>query len=501
MKLIKFKTILFFTLFFILTTGMQSQNNCNDLSQFYSVKEKIKKRTFKKQNYDNIFSLKQKLVQQISTDISTMSVSKSENITDGNTGYYSNESSTESYITSIGSINNPNIIYCKNSTNYYVVCQVNKRDFELEYYESIDSRSKVLYETIKLLERDTKNGQITNKISELKKDYFYIKNSLYFIVKSNYIDKSKKDLLEDFVTEILSKFEQLENNNNLNFESKINDLNDLLIKKEFERINGKLISIDFKKLTTEEKKKITDFKKLYINKITSYTAELDLKIKTTLRNKNKTNEIDDLFNEYSKITFFENNQAKLNKYKKIFAINNGYARTNISFAANVGNAFSDITNQQSNVNSNDVKFDFKYLLTSFNIGIKHYFFNPRKRIGLTINYSIFNNNIIQIEKNNTPLEYPIKKFSVAQIGLILGPLELNYGITNVDVEGEEKELKMSNLKFSLLRSDRWSKKYAKVNYMNLYAFGNYLSDFDKINYLQVGLGLNYNFALNRTSRF
>jgi hypothetical protein len=64
MKLIKFKTILFFTLFFILTTGMQSQNNCNDLSQFYSVKEKIKKRTFKKQNYDNIFSLKQKLVQQ-----------------------------------------------------------------------------------------------------------------------------------------------------------------------------------------------------------------------------------------------------------------------------------------------------------------------------------------------------------------------------------------------------------------------------------------------------
>ena len=226
-----------------------------------------------------------------------------------------------------------------------------------------------------------------------------------------------------------------------------------------------------------------------------------MKIKTTLRNKNKTNEIDDLFNEYSKITFFENNQAKLNKYKKMFAINNGYARTNISFAANVGNAFSDITTQQSNVNSNDVKFDFKYLLTSFNIGIKHYFFNPRKRIGLTINYSIFNNNIIQIEKNNTPLVDPIKKFSVAQIGLILGPFELNYGITNVDVKGEEKELKMSNLKFSLLRSDRWSKKYAKVNYMNLYAFGNYLSDFDKINYLQVGLGLNYNFALNRTSRF
>ena len=197
---------------------MQSQNNCNDLSQFYSVKEKIKKRTFKKQNYDNIFSLKQKLIQQISTDISTMSVLKSKNITDGNTGYYSNESSTESYITSIGSINNPNIIYCKNSSNYYVICQVNKRDFELEYYESIDSRSKVLYETIKLLERDTKNGQVTNKISELKKDYFYIKNSLYFIVKSNYIDKSKKDVLEDFVAEILSKFEQLENNNNLNFE-------------------------------------------------------------------------------------------------------------------------------------------------------------------------------------------------------------------------------------------------------------------------------------------
>jgi len=501
MKLIKFKTLLFFTLFFILTTGMQSQNNCNDLSQFYSVKEKIKKRTFKKQNYDNVFSLKQKLVQQISTDISTMSVIKSENITDGNTGYYSNESSTESYITSIGSINNPNIIYCKISSNYYVVCQVNKRDFELEYYESIDSRAKVLYETVKLLERDTKNGQITNKISQLKKDYFYIKNSLYFIVKSNYIDKSKRDVLEDFVTLVLSKFEQLENNNNLNFESKINDLNELLVIKEFERINGKLISIDLKNLTTEEKKKITDFKKSYINSITNYTADLDLKIKTTLRNKNKTNEIDDLFNEYSKITFFENNQAKLNKYKKIFAINNGYARTNISFAANVGNAFSDITTQQSNINSNDVKFDFKYLLTSFNIGIKHYFFNPRKRIGLTINYSIFNNNIIQIEKNNTPLVDPIKKFSVAQIGLILGPFELNYGITNVDVKGEEKELKMSNLKFSLLRSDRWSKKYAKVNYINLYAFGNYLSDFDKINYLQVGLGLNYNFALNRTSRF
>ena len=501
MKLIKVKTLLFFTLYFILTTGMQSQNNCNDLSQFYSVKEKIKKRTFKKQNYDNIFSLKQKLVQQISTDISTMSVLKSENITDGNTGYYSNESSTESYITSIGSINNPNIIYCKNSSNYYVICQVNKRDFELEYYESIDSRSKILYETIKLLERDTKNGQVTNKISELKKDYFYIKNSLYFIVKSNYIDKSKKDVLEDFVAEILSKFEQLENNNNLNFESKINDLNELLINKEFERINGKLISIDLKNLTTEEKKKITDFKKSYINSITNYTAELDLKIKTTLRNKNKTNEIDDLFKEYSKITFFENNQEKLNKYKKMFAINNGYARTNISFAANVGNAFSDITTQQSNVNSNDVKFDFKYLLTSFNIGIKHYFFNPRKRIGLTINYSIFNNNIIQIEKNSIPLVDPIKKISVAQIGLILGPLELNYGITNVDVNDEEKELKMANLKFSLLRSDRWSKKYAKVNYMNLYAFGNYLSDFDKINYLQVGLGLNYNFALNRTSRF
>ena len=106
----------------------------------------------------------------------------------------------------------------------------------------------------------------------------------------------------------------------------------------------------------------------------------------------KTNQLDDFFMEYSKITFFEKNQAKLDKYKKMFAINNGYARTNISFAVNIGNAFSDISpsSQQSSVNSNDVKFDFTYLLTSFNVGIKHYFFNPRKRIGLTINYSIFN---------------------------------------------------------------------------------------------------------------
>jgi len=124
------KKIIFNLIVFVfICLQVQSQNPCEyEMNDYYSVKKEIKRRYFKKKNIDNEEKtlLKFELAQQISTRISVVSVSKTENTVVGNRGSFNSFSNRESYKTVFGNINNPEFKYCKLGRKYFVYCRVKK---------------------------------------------------------------------------------------------------------------------------------------------------------------------------------------------------------------------------------------------------------------------------------------------------------------------------------------------------------------------------------------
>ncbi len=481
-----------------------AQINCDKLyssNEYYFVSKNISKSKFKKGKItsDEKSTLKKELIEQISTNITVFSLTKTGNVVSGESGEYNSYSNRETFISSIGAINNPGFVYCKTAKKYSVYCVIKKIDFDNDLYNTLSSKVKIFNSSVSSLQSisySTKNLLIS--LSDLKRDYYYLSNGMEFVAKSNYISEEKKYFLSNEISESLGLFNKLENILVADFDNKLKELNSLLDRQEYLEINSVLYMWTIDKLSLEQQNKLNKFKSFYEKTITSYINNLQLEIETEIRNRSNLRK-DELLKKYLAITFYKNNLDKYNYYLKRFSVSTGFARTNLYFGFNAGSTFQSIDKQGTSTNLNGIesKFNFNQVLPSYNLGFKHFLFNPKNRLGFTMVYKTFSNSLIQLGK--TKAENSFKDFSVIQGGIILGSLEVTYGTLKTKFNIEN--LNLVSLKLGLFRSDKLLDKYSKSNYLDIFVFGDYLSDFKDNTFVQVGIGVNYNLAFNRTGKY
>ena len=111
-------------------------------TEYYFVSKNISKNKFKKGRItsDEKSTLKKELIEQISTNVNVFSLTKSGNVVSGETGEYNSYSNRETFISSIGAINNPGFVYCKTGSKYSVYCVVKKIDFDNDLYNTLNSK-------------------------------------------------------------------------------------------------------------------------------------------------------------------------------------------------------------------------------------------------------------------------------------------------------------------------------------------------------------------------
>ena len=493
-------TSLIFVLFYF---QIQSQNNCDTNSdKYYTVNKKISKRSFKRQSIsgEDKSALKLELAEQISTRISVMSVSKSENVIINETGGYNSFENTEAYRSASGVINNPEFIYCKIGRKYYVYCRVKKVDFDTDLYNSLKSKVKVFQQLVSGLGSSVNmlSEAYNNSVERLKKDYYYIINGIDFVSRSPFITGVNKEVLINQVSIALAGYKSLENLLLANFERAVLKLERFLKNRQYEEINIEFPNWTIDKLNSIQRQKFVKFKIAYEKSIESYIKNLRIDLKKAIRNRNET-KVNELLDSYSKITFYKDNQKRYEQFKNKLANRLGPAMTNLFIGLNGGTSFQNLNTENDLILLEQVgrKMNFNQILPSINFGLKHYFSNPQKRLGISLSYKSFSDKYIN--SGDETSENPIKNFSSIQAGIILGPLEFNYGPVKSSLDIEK--LSLMSLKLGVLRSDKLFGKFSKSNYLEIFVFGDYLSDFGEYTFLQAGIGVNFNLAFNRTAKY
>lgn len=479
---------------FLFSLTIKAQSNCDNDDRNYSIKEKISKKEYKKNKIKNPDNLKRDLVKQITSSISVISVLNEENNTNGEFGSYLSNRFTESYSSSMGEVINPSFTFCKEDKTFFVICSVRKKAFDTSFYNSIYTKNGLLKD---YLLKNSKNLNISLK----KNDYNFIKNGLSFIKSSEFIKEEDKEKLFEQVKSTILLFDENEARNILNFDSQIEFLYTLLNKDDFETIKNITLGVNFEKLDITSKNKYNSFLQKFEQKLKSNIENLESKIEKAIRTKDKKDEIESLLNKYKIVTFDEQTEKKYNYFLKKISIKNGYSRTNLSFGIYAGSTFKSLSKENNLIGVDSIKnnINLNQILPSFRVGLKHYFFNPEKRVGLSLNYSSYLKDFIELKKTDTPLNN-INDFTTIQIGLLLGPLELKYG--KVLSDNLSNDLALLGMKLTLIRTDRLTaNKFGKINNLGISIFGDYLTDFKDSTSLQFGIGLNYDICLKRTGKY
>lgn len=476
-----------------------------DESSFYFVSKNIRRKQYKKNAVPSEVaeSLKKELVNQISTNVSVIKERKSQNVASGESGYYSSTSTSMSIISSVGSVNNASFKYRKCGRNYKVFCLVNKESFQSDLANDLKSKVSIFNKKLSSYSYAIGTGNLTltnEEYERLKFSYQYLNAGIGFLSSSEYIEPVSKQSLIDEIGRASAKFLKIEREINSSFEKRFDRLKTNLNADRFEWVHYEIISLSDVNLSLSQSRRLKDFKLRFEEEFGQYTYDLDLKISQSIKKRDESLETNKLLELYSKTTFYKGQREKFEVYKKRLARRTGTARTNIYLGVSGGNSFQRINNESQEIQLEEInqKFNFDYVLPSFEFGLKHFLGDPKKRFGLSVSYKTYLDTQFKISEIPLP-ENSINDFGVAQVGIIKGPFELKYGRVLTDLELEN--LSILSLNWSLLRTDKFIEKFAKSNFLSLNIFAEYLSDFNKESYMQVGVGIYYNIATNRTSKF
>lgn len=482
------------------------QESCfENSSNYYFVSKEIGRSDFKKRDLEPIqkTNLKNELVDQISTTISVVSVMNTENLVKGELGEYSSYSNTESYISSSAVVNNPKWNYCRADGKYFVQCAVNKKEFEKDLYNSLNTKSQIFQTMIFNLDASLRNKnsrRVFFGLKDLKKDYYILANGVNFISGASTISKEEKQQLVSQIAEVLGNFDNLETQILSDFDYKLIELEINLSDQNYVEIHSFLTAFRFENLTSSQQVKFKEFNSNYTNSLNVYSDNLELKIEKLIRKRDESGEVVGLLDEFKKISFHEDNQKKIERFGKLLEKRLGLSRSALFFGLTGSSPYKALnsTNGVIDLSQLGSELNFEQLLTSYHIGVKHFFSNPERRIGISGKYSSAANTFLKL-KDVPDILNPIKNFTAIQAGVILGPFEFNYGPvkSNLGIEN----LKLISAKFDLFRSDVIVQKVGKLNYLNIFLTTDLLSNLENEHYFQVGLGLNYNLVFNRTSRY
>lgn len=487
---------------FFFTSVVVAQESCQHIinrDKFYFTQKIIKKSEFKKKEISTELknNIKKELIEQISTKITVVSRQKTSNIVQGETGKFTSLSSRDVNISAFGSVDDPEFFYCSANKKYFVYCLVNKERFDYDLYNETNTKVSLLDAKL-----NDNRGLNQNHLDDLKSDYYYVCNTVDLISKSTFIPENLKKSLIELVANVIVKYDSLQKNLVLRFDSKLAELYSKLNDKKYFEINSELTYWYEDKLQAEQIEKLNKFKISYEKSIFSHISNLRLEIEKGIKNRKELDlKIQDLFDKYSQITFYKDHQDVLDRLIKRYNISRGSARSNLSFGVNFGSTFQAInkTSNITDISYIDIKYNFNQMLPSLNIGLKHFLFNPKKRLGISAAYKTYFNTF---KIGDSEVTKSIQDFTAYQAGIIFGPLELAYGPTNAkDIENQVKKLDLVTLKFGIFRSDKLINKFSKRNYLDLSIYGDYLSDFKQHAWIQAGVALQYNFAFNRSSKF
>jgi len=497
-----------FTILFFLVQGFFAigQESCFDTSTtYYYVSKEISKAAFKKRDLDPIekTNLKNELVDQISTTISVVSVMNTENLVRGELGEYSSYNNTESYISSSAVVNNPKWNYCNADGKYFVQCAVNKKEFEKDLYNSLNTKSQIFQTMISNLDASLSNRnsrRVFFGLKDLKKDYYILTNGVNFISGANTISKEDKQLLVSQIAEVLGNFDNLETQILSDFDNKLIELELNLSDQNYAEIHSFLTAFRFENLTSAQQVKFKEFNSNYTNSLNVYSDNLEVKIEKLIRKRDETGEVEILLGDFQKISFHEDNQKKIERFGNLLERRLGLSRSTLFFGLTGSSPYKALNTTNGSIDLSKLgdELNFEQILPSYHIGLKYFFSNPERRIGISGKYSSVGNTFLKM-KDVPDISNPIKNFTALQAGFILGPFEFNYGPVQADLGIDN--LKLISAKFDLFRSDVITQKVGKVNYLNIFLTSDVLSNFENDTYFQVGIGLNYNLVFNRTSRY
>ena len=487
--------------------GVKSRSTSNDClmsSKYYSVSKSIKKSTYKNRSISasEKTSLKQDLVQQISEKISVVSRLNEQLTEVGEIGSYLSFFNNESIVSSVGSVNNPEFIYCTSGRKYYLYCVVPIEDFETDLFNEANARLKIFRSKVNyaINSSNSRNRIYDNdEMSKLSDTNLYLSNAVELISASRYISNAEKNQIIGDVALANAEFFKLENLSNSNFDIKISKLNRLLLNNEFEKIHLELLSLSRKQFNPKQRESLMIFKAGYERKFESKIEELDLKIEKAISNRQNNDLTKKLLTDYSYTVFYKNQKEKYESYKQQISKRSGYARNALRIGLNAGSSFNEINNSsgQINVNQLDNNLNFDNILPSYELSLIHYFLNPRKRFGLSINFKSFSDTFIKLSGSDD-IENSINDFNSLQFGVSYGPIEIKYGSV---IKGDFDDLALSSLVFSIIRTNKLSGNPGKSNSINLSVFGDYFSDFKNTSFYRIGISLDYNILFNRTSKY
>jgi hypothetical protein len=484
--------------------GVVEKNCFFSSSKYYFVAKPIKKSQHKKQELSSQqkTALKRDLIKQISEKISVVSIMNTKNVVNGDSGEYSSYRSTESVISSMGSINNAEFKYCKSDNKYFVYCLVTKQKFETDLYNSLMAKVSLFSQEVSSLKStfvEGSQGYDFSKMSELNLTSLFLSNGVDLISASSYVGEDKKKELINMIATANGQYIQLKNLKSYSFEKQIKRLNSLLLNNQYEKIYYELLSLSRKELNATQTQQISILTNTYKAKLDGYIKKLDTDIERAISNRDNSTTTEDLFVVYESTSFYKDQFEKLERYRERLARRIGSGRTNLFFGLSAGSTFKQINNSegQLSVNEIDEELSFDQLLPAYEFGVNHYFFNPKKRFGISATFRNYSDSFVDI---GTEVSADgIKDFSALQFGVILGQFELKYGLVNNNQELDG--LTLSSLNWSILRTDKLMNKFTKSNFLKLSAFVDYLSDFEDRSYYQIGISLNYHLMFNRTSKY
>lgn len=481
-----------------------TSEDCRISSKYYYVSKTIKKNTYKNESVTAAekTSLKQDLIQQISEKISVVSRLNEQVTEQGDSGSYSSFFINESIVSSVGSVNNPKFIYCKSGSKYYLYCVVPVKYFEIDLFNEANARLKIFRGKINLAinSPNSKSNDYSNdEMSKLKDTNLFLSNAVELIAVSKYISEADKNQIINDIALANTEYFKLENLSNFNFNNQINQLNRFLLNNEFEKIHLELISLSKKQFNPNQRERLMIFKKEYEKKFENIIEELDLKIDKAITNRQNNAETKKILTIYSYTVFYKNQKEKYESYKRQITKRSGYARNALRLGVYAGSSYNKINNSSGQINveqfGSDLNFD--NILPSYEFSLIHYFLNPRKRFGLSVNYKNFSDTFMKLS-GSEEIENSINDFNSLQFGISYGPIELKYGPASKDIFDN---LTLSSLVFSIIRTDRLVGRFGKSNSLNLSVFGDYLSDFDNTSFYRIGVSLDYNILFNRTSKY
>jgi hypothetical protein len=493
----------FIYLFIYLSFNFAYSQQCNltfNDNDYYSIKKIISKRQFKKESFEDINLLKSDLVKQISTSISVSSTLIEFNEIKGNKGNYYESIFEESIVNSLGIVNNPELLYCKSNKKYFIICRVPVKEFENDLYNELIYRSGNLVTNLQSVISNIKSlGKLTSNVNDLKKELYYIINGASIISSSNVVNQIRKDVLSSNIKTSIKLFNSIESVSIVSFNTILRNLKRLLVESDFSSINYELQIIQTTKLTSSQNMSLNNFTKDFYKRLDVYKENIENQIEKSIRKRQK-NQSEAAFFLYNKISFYKDVTVKYKKYKRQLSIRVGMARTNLSFGINAGTYFTSIgTSQINELSSVQKSINLNQLLPSFDVGFKHYFYNPNKRFGIAAIYKSYNN-LIKKSDNTELSDNPFTNFSTLQFGVSIGFLDLYYGpVKGLDIEDD---FSLFSLNLSILKTDKLSySKVGKKNFLSLYAYSDFMTDMKDEYFYQFGLGVSYSFVFNRTNNY